>query len=257
MWVVRILRRSLSRGGATTVSPACPYIPADTAAATDSASGVVGRPISPDRSPVVFASRPRLIASSTSTTIAAKSSGTPAPTRISWCSAAVTSLYVISVPVAEEIAAAYSAKDQATSLLCAPTAAAAPSTSRPHHRPVTRNRCHLQRHRHDLRPLRRHRRGCPDKINQIDDVTSVDVDVATGAVTRPQQQAARRQPGPRRDRERRLRAKPGITGSISGCGNTPDRRTGTRRGLTSAAPAWSWPCSESGGNSPATTTHVS
>ena len=52
------------------------------AAAIDSAIGVVGRPISRDRSPLVTASWPCAMAASTSTRIAAKASGSPAPVRI-------------------------------------------------------------------------------------------------------------------------------------------------------------------------------
>ena len=62
----------------------------DCAAAMVSAIGVVGRPMSPDRSPGVAARAPRLMALSTSTRISAKAAGTPAPVRIARRSSAVT-----------------------------------------------------------------------------------------------------------------------------------------------------------------------
>lgn len=57
------------------------------------------------------------MAESTSTRIAANSSGSPAPTRISWCAAAGTLRYPISWPEAFATSAAYSGYDQATSPL--------------------------------------------------------------------------------------------------------------------------------------------
>lgn len=52
------------------------------AAAMDSAIGVVGRPVSRDRSPVVTASSPFAMDPSTPARIAARASGSPAPVRM-------------------------------------------------------------------------------------------------------------------------------------------------------------------------------
>ncbi len=59
----------------------------------------------------------RRVAQHTAVIDAAKPSGTPAPTRASWCAAAGTFLYAISSPVSSDSSAAYSASDQAVSPL--------------------------------------------------------------------------------------------------------------------------------------------
>ncbi len=62
------------------------------AAAIDSATGVVGRPVSRDRSPLVPASSPFSMDASTPARIAARGPGSPAPVRMSVSASTETAL---------------------------------------------------------------------------------------------------------------------------------------------------------------------